>query len=181
MATRCIDYRTATQVIFQMPLTICDASQEFFYVNAHVAAEPVTLFNSGIRGQFKQRFTTPLVPSEAVSPLKGKSGASGTAKISFESAGSVMCIDATIKGFDPLIAYLYSGAAGTNGNVVVNFSSKRVSAGRFFGCGTLKELGVTDTDLAAKILDNAKNFYFNFHQDKKGSGVYNTSLRGQLE
>ena len=101
MATRCIDYRTARQLIFQMPLTICDASQEFFYVNAHVAAEPVTLFNSGIRGQFKQRFTTPLVPSEAVSPLKGKSGASGTAKISFESAGSVMCIDATIKGFDP--------------------------------------------------------------------------------
>ena len=150
-------------------------------MNAHVAAEPTKLFNSAIRGQFKQRLSTPLDPSEEVSPMKGKSGASGKAKITFESAGSVMCIDATIKGFDPLLAYLYAGATGTNGNVVVNFSSKKVSAGRFRGCGTLKDLGVTDADLAAKILDNAKNYYFNFHQDKKGSGYFKTSIRGQLE
>ena len=164
-----------------MLLTTCDASQEFFYVNAHIAATPAKLFNSSIRGQFKQSFTTPLLPKEEVSPLKGKSGASGTAKISFEAAGSIMCIDATIKGFDPLLAYLYDGDAGTNGDVVVNFSSKKVSAGRFFGCGTLKELGVADKNLAATILDNAKKFYFNFHQDKKGSGVFNTAIRGQLE
>jgi hypothetical protein len=149
-------------------------------VNAHIAATPTKLFNSAIRGQFKQRFTTPLVPGEEVSPLKGKSGASGTAKISFEAAGTVMCIDATIKGFDPRIAYLYRGAAGENGVMFVNFSSKKVSAGRFNGCGTLKELGVTDKGLAAKILDNPKNFYFNFHQDKQGSGVFNTAIRGQL-
>ena len=160
----------------QMMLIFHNALKEYFYLNAHAQG----VFNSAIRGQFIQRFTTPVGPSEVVSPMKGKTGASGTAKITVEAAGSTLCIDATIKGFDPVVAYLNYGKVGTNGPTVVDFSSKKKSAGRFLGCGKLKDVGVKDAELAAKILDKPDLFYFTFHQNKTGSGVFKNSIRGQL-
>lgn len=149
-------------------------------MSAHDAASPNALFYEVIRGQFKQRISTPVVPAEVVSPLKGKVGASGKARLSFENAGSKLCIDATINGFNPKLAYLSRALTGANGPVVVNFSSKRKAAGRFLGCIDLANLVGADADLAAKILDKPEMYYFTFHQDKKGSGVFNNSVRGQL-
>ena len=150
-------------------------------MNAHVAVDPTALFNRAIRGQLRQRFRTSVVPSEEVSPFKGKSGASGDATISFDAAGTVICIDATIKGFNPVLVHLHNGKAGSNGDVVVDFSSKKVAPGRFLGCGKLSELGVTNVLLATKILENLSNFYLNFHLGKPNTGDFNVAIRGQLE
>ena len=149
-------------------------------MNAHVAGDPTALFNRAIRGQLRQRFRTTVVPSEEVSPFKGKSGASGTATISFEAAGTVICIDATVKGFNPALVHLHNAKAGLNGDVVVDFSTKKVAPGLFLGCGKLSELGATDTLVAQKILAGPSNFYFNFHLGKPGTNDFNVAIRGQL-
>ncbi|KAI2505692.1 CHRD domain [Fragilaria crotonensis] len=150
-------------------------------VNAHVAGDPTSLFNRAIRGQVLQKFRTKVVPSEEVSPFKGKSGASGFATVSFENAGKAICIDATITGFNPVLAHLHNAKSGSNGAVVVNFTSKKVATGRFLGCGTLSELGVTDSSLASKILANPSSFYFNFHLGNPDTSDFNVAIRGQLE
>ena len=143
-------------------------------MNTHVAGDPTDLFNRAIRGQLRQRFRTGVVPSEEVSPFKGKSGASGDATISFESAVKLICIDATIKGFNPVLAHLHNGNAGSNGDVVVDFSSMKVAPGRFLGCASTSVL------LATKILENPESFYFNFHLGEPNTGDFFVAIRGQL-
>lgn len=150
-------------------------------MNAHVAGTPTALFNLAIRGQLVQSFSTDVVPSEEVSPFKGKSGTTGYATISFESAGTVVCIDATITGFDPVLAHLHNEKAGVNGPVIMDLSNKKVAPGRFLGCGTLSELGVSNVQVVAKILDIPSDFYFNFHLGKPGTSKFNVAVRGQLE
>ena len=154
--------------------------QDLFYVNAHVAGDPTALFNRAIRGQLRQRLRTTVVPSEEVSPFMGKAGASGIATISFEAAGTVICIDATVKGFAPVLAHLHNAKVGFNGGVVVNFSSMMVAPGRFLGCGTLSELGVTNALVAQTILADPSDFYFNFHLGASGTSDFNVAIRGQL-
>ena len=154
--------------------------QDLFYVKAHVAGDPTALFNRAIRGQLRQRFRTKVVPSEEVSPFKGKSGASGISTISFEAAGTVICIDATVKGFNPVLVHLHNAKASLNGDVVVDFSSKKVAPGSFLGCGKQSELGVTNALIAQKILADPSSFYFNFHLGKPGTTDVNVAIRGQL-
>jgi hypothetical protein len=51
------------------------------------------------------------------------------AAVKFESAGTEICVDATIQGFDPVLAHLHNAQPGVNGPLVVNFSSTRVAPG----------------------------------------------------
>jgi CHRD domain len=63
--------------------------------------------------------------------VAGALGASGVATIKFESAGTVICIDATIMGFDPALAHIHNAKAGSNGVLLVDFTSTKIAPGRF--------------------------------------------------
>ena len=146
-------------------------------MSAHVGItdDPAELNQKSVRGQLVQRFQTSLTSDEVVKPDLGKSGATGNASIRVQDAGKMLCIDATISNFDPKVATLQLGKAGTNGDIVSTFSGKRLSKGRFLGCV------VSSADLAAKILDKPTDYYLLFRQDVKGSGNYNNAIRGNLD
>eukprot|EP00545_Synedropsis_sp_CCMP1620_P012266 CAMPEP_0119015000 /NCGR_PEP_ID=MMETSP1176-20130426/10502_1 /TAXON_ID=265551 /ORGANISM="Synedropsis recta cf, Strain CCMP1620" /LENGTH=364 /DNA_ID=CAMNT_0006968257 /DNA_START=22 /DNA_END=1116 /DNA_ORIENTATION=+ len=151
-----------------------------FYLNAHVAPTPDSLFFQGIRGQLLQSFTSQLDAEASVAPFLGVHGSSGVSSIRFEAGGSIVCFDATIVGFDPEVAHLAYGVTGTNGNVVYDFSSLKVAPGRFFGCLSIEELGTTLAEVC-EILADGYVYYFDFHQSDIPDSIYffNT-IRGQL-
>jgi hypothetical protein len=157
--------------------------QNRFYVNAHVAASPDSLFLQGIRGQFIQQFKAILSPDTAVAPFMGVAGASGIATVSIENGGGILCFDAQIAGgFNPLVAVINFGAVGTNGDVVFNFSSTKVAVSTFFGCLTLEELGTKLEDVCELVADG-NLYYFNFHEGPPGDdngGIFLNTIRGQL-
>jgi CHRD domain len=149
-------------------------------VNARMAEN---IKNLGIRGQLVDELTTNLRRSEEVLPFKGSPGAFGEATISFEEGGKVACIDATIVGFDPMVVHLHRGLPGENtgGLAVLNFSSKRIAAGRFNGCGTLSQLGSDEgVETTASILSDPSGYYLHFHRAASGPNFF-TSIRGQLD
>ena len=153
-------------------------------MNAHVAGAPDNVKNLAIRGQLVQAFSTTLLPSEEVSPFVGKDGASGVASIKFESAGTVICVDATIQGFDPVLAHVHNAQPGVNGPLVVNFSDTKIAPGRFLGCITLSvpaEAGQPTIENVVNILDNPADYYFNFHGGVPQTSDYNIAIRGQFD
>lgn len=162
-------------------LTFYNASQEYFYVNAQVAESPESLRLRGIRGQFIQRLTTDVSADEEVGQYEQDLDASGTATISFEDGGTTICMDANITGFDPVASHFHNGPAGANGDLVADFSKFRVAPGRFLGCNTLSGLGIDDSEIASKVLDQPSDFYIQFHLGKQGSGKFNTAIRGQFD
>ena len=162
-------------------------------MNAQIAEAPTALMIRGVRGQLVQELTTHLTASEEVAPFIGMKGAHGVATISFEEAGTMVCIDATIEGFDPAVAHLVrrgsggsggSGGSNKKGTKIFNFSTKRLSPGRFNGCGSLSQLA-SDGNLAsvatvASILHDPSAFCFHFHE-AKGDNDNNHGIRGQLD
>lgn len=159
-------------------------------MNAQVASNPDSLFFQGIRGQVLQAFTAPLSPEQSIAPFMGVEGASGTATVRFESGGTVLCFDASIDGFDPMIAHLNFAAENVNGPVILDFSSTRVGTGRFFGCLTIAELGI-DIEAAKSILADGYIYNFDFHEgeappdfdftEMHGASIpYLNTIRGQL-
>ena len=145
-----------------------------------MAGSPTSLFNLAIRGQLIQKYSTKVVPSEEVSPFTGKSGASGFATVSFESGGTKACIDATIKGFDPVLAHLHNAKTGVNGGVVLDFTGEKVASGRFLGCASISEIGTGGISTVLDILADPTDYYFNFHLGATGSN-FNVAIRGQLD
>ena len=165
-------------------------SQEKFYLNAHVAAEPTALSLVTIRGQLVQKFTANLTGAKEVTPFKGPKNTSGKATVSFEEAGTVACFDASfyqtamstsVPVAPFMLAHVHMGAKGVNGAVVLEFTPTRVSAVRFFGCRTLKELGISNIQVIADILADPTNFYVNAHVGTAGTDNFNVAVRGQLE
>lgn len=154
--------------------------QDKFYLNAHVDASPDALFFQGIRGQLIQSFTAQLNPDQAASPFVGVDGSSGVATVRFEAGGTVLCFDATITGFDPNVAHIHFGEPRFNGPVIVDFSAVKVDAGRFFGCLSIGELGIT-LDAVCEILADGYIYYFNFHEDGPPENLlFLNTIRGQL-
>ncbi|KAI2501523.1 hypothetical protein MHU86_12968 [Fragilaria crotonensis] len=122
-------------------------------------------------------------PSEEVSRLWERR-ASGVATIKFESAGTVICVDATIQGFDPVLGHLHNAQSGVNGPVVVNFSSTKVAPGRFLGCITVANppvAGQPSVQTVLDILDDPSDYYFNFHAGAPQTPDFNVAIRGQLD
>ena len=146
-------------------------------MTAHVGInpDPAALNQKSIRGQFIQSFETELTKDEVVAPDVGKSGALGSASVRVQDAGKMLCIDATVTGFDPKVSDLHVGKAGSTGSKVVDFSGTKLSAGRFLGCVT------SSNTLAAVILDNPASYYLTFHQGVEGSSTYKYSIRGNLD
>lgn len=164
--------------------------QEKFFVNAHVGANLAVLSVMAIRGQLVQKFTADLIGSSNVSPYKRADNTSGKVTLSFEAAGRVVCFDAsffqtskssTVQESPFLDARVHIGAKGTNGDVVMDFSATRVSPERFFGCRTLKELGVGSVQVIADLMVDPTNYYINAHVGKSGTRNFNVAVRGQLE
>ena len=158
-----------------------DSSQELFYVNAHVARPPSPVSKHGIRGQLVQRLFTKVNNDENFDQFDVPGfKASGVATIWFENAGTRMCINATIKGYDPLIAHIHRGVPRKNGVLVANLSAQRVAARRYLGCAPFSSLGVTNSHLADNVLANPSNYYIQFHLDDVDSGLFNYAIRGQF-
>ena len=149
-------------------------------MTAHVGIndDPAKLHQLSIRGQFVQSFETSLSPGEVVAPDVGKTNAKGSASVRYQrddDARALLCLDATITGFDPKVADLHVGKAGSTGTKVVNFSTTRLSKGRFLGC-----VGSSKT-LVKAIIDNPASYYLTFHQGAEGSSTYKNSIRGNLD
>ena len=149
-------------------------------MQANVAASPSALSTRGIRGQLVQRLSTDVNTEENVSPFEVDLDAYGDVTISLEVAGTTMCIDATIKGFDPLVCHFHKGNVDKNGVLVANLSSLRVAAGRYLGCAAFSSLGISNNQLGAEFLASPSSYYIQFHQNKEGSGVFNNAIRGQF-
>ena len=165
-------------------------SKETFYLNAHVGADLSVLSLLAIRGQLVQKFSADLLGTNNVTPYKRAKNTSGRATVSFEAAGKVVCFDAsffqtskssTVQESPFIVAQIQIGAKGTNGNFVMDFSPTRVSPERFFGCQTLKELGISSVQVIADLLTDPTNYYVNAHVGKYRTSNYNVAVRGQLE
>ena len=137
----------------------------------------------GIRGQLVHELTAQVSDLQVKKPLIGVNGAHGVATVSFEEAGTVVCIDAAINGFDPVIAVL-RGGLNSKDDQIFDFSSKKLAPGRFNGCDKLSELTAPGTfanvDTVTNILSDPTAYYFQFHQAKGGS-QFNNAVRGQLD
>ena len=155
--------------------------QDLYYVNAHVGKDAST---RAIRGQLLQKFSTTVLAAEEVAPFVGQGDFFGVATIKFESAGTVICIDATITGFDPELAHLHNAQPGVNGPVVVNFSGNKIAPGRFLGCVSVvvpPAPGPPTVATVENILDDPSDYYFNFHAGLPNTAAFNVAVRGQLD
>ena len=133
----------------------------------------------GIRGQLVQGFQAVLQNQQTVAPYDNViPDASGTASMTVESAGQIICFDASIDGFDPRLAHLRVGEVGTNGNLVIDFSTTKVGTGHYMGCVPIGRLGI-DTTTVLAILAHGERYYFEFHDSESEPDFY-TTIRGQL-
>jgi hypothetical protein len=99
----------------------------------------------------------------------GDPDASGTAAV--RTRGTEVCYDLKWSGVDVTMAHIHKGAAGANGDVVVNFfaGDEPLDANSKSGCVTAKEAVVKG--LAA----NPGNYYVNLHSPEFPKGA----IRGQ--
>lgn len=160
-------------------------SKDLYYVNAHVAAAPPDVKNLAIRGQLLQKFSLTVLPSVVADPFMGKEGASGVATIKFESAGTAICIDATIIGFDPALAHIHNAKAGSNGVLVVDFTSTKIAPGRFLGCISVPLTPGVDQPasiaIVESILGDPSDYFFFVHEGIEPDLTYYNGIRAQLD
>lgn len=111
-------------------------------------------------------FVVPMSGTQEVAPVIGDPDGFGTATLTI-TPGSPPSIVWSIEAFNitlpPTAAHIHSGAAGTNGPVVVDFSAM-LSGGPVF-----------DPDLA-NVLANPAGFYVNVHTPDHTGGA----IRGQI-
>lgn len=140
-----------------------------------------SLLQQGIRGQIAQGFTAVLTAGNPVAPLLRVSEAAGTATARVENGGDSICFDASINApFNPTIGTLNFGPVGTDGNVVADFSSTKQAPGRFFGCLTLVEMGIS-LSAVCEFLADPNVYYIIFHEDgPPDSPAFMNTIRGQL-
>jgi hypothetical protein len=100
----------------------------------------------------------------------GDTDANGTAAV--KTRGTEVCYDLKWSGVDVTMAHIHKGAAGQNGDIVVNFfaSETALDASSKTGCVTAKDAVVKA--LAA----NPANYYVNLHSAEFPKGA----IRGQL-
>jgi hypothetical protein len=99
----------------------------------------------------------------------GDPNGSGTASV--KTRGTEVCYDLTWSGVDVTMAHIHTGAAGANGDVVVNFFAYEspLDASSKSGCVTAKEAVVK------ALASNPGNYYVNLHSPEYPKGA----VRGQ--
>lgn len=144
-----------------------------------MTASPGGVGPRAIRGQLLQGFMTKLSNDLTVAPYNNVvPGASGMSMLTFENEGTMACFDATINGFDPVLAHVHFGQPGSNGPIFFDFSSVKVEMGRFLGCISILDLGHTQQSVC-ELLADGYLYYFEFHQSDTEPGIF-TTIRGQL-
>jgi CHRD domain len=100
----------------------------------------------------------------------GDPDGSGTAAV--KTRGTEVCYDLKWTGVDATMAHIHKGAAGANGDIVVNFFANEspLDASSKSGCVQAKE------DVVNKIAANPANYYVNVHSPEFPKGA----IRGQL-
>jgi hypothetical protein len=138
-------------------------------------------------------FTVQLSPANEVPPVaNAESSGRGTAVITIhptrDSSGTLTAatFDFNVSMTDfpngtvIRAAHIHPGAAGVNGNPVVDTglqSAGAVTLANGSGTFTFNGVSPTSVDQANQILANPRNFYFNIHSLQNGGGV----ARGQLQ
>jgi CHRD domain len=100
----------------------------------------------------------------------GDPDGSGTAAV--KTRGTEVCYDLKWAKVDVMMAHIHKGAAGTNGDVVVNFfaGESPLDATSKTGCAT------ADAAVVKAIQANPSNYYVNLHSPEFPKGA----IRGQL-
>jgi hypothetical protein len=100
----------------------------------------------------------------------GDPDGSGTAAV--KTRGTEVCYDLKWTGVDVTMAHIHKGAAGANGDVVVNFFANEspLDASSKSGCVQAKE------SVVKAIAANPSNYYVNVHSPEFPKGA----IRGQL-
>jgi hypothetical protein len=100
----------------------------------------------------------------------GDPDGSGTAAV--KTRGTEVCYDLKWTGVDVTMAHIHKGAAGTNGDVVVNFFANEspLDANSKAGCVQAKAAVVKG------LASNPANYYVNLHSPEFPKGA----IRGQL-
>jgi CHRD domain-containing protein len=100
----------------------------------------------------------------------GDPDGSGTAAV--KTRGTEVCYDLKWAKVDVMMAHIHKGAAGTNGDVVVNFfaGESPLDATSKSGCAT------ADAAVVKAIQANPSNYYVNLHSPEFPKGA----IRGQL-
>lgn len=127
--------------------------------------------------------------NEVPAVSNAEAGASGVMNIEFnltrDGAGAITAATAsfngTLTGFPAgtaiTLSHIHTGAAGTNGTVVVNLALSPGEITLANGSGTIVKTNITMTvDLANQIIANPAGFYFNAHTALNPGGA----VRGQL-
>ncbi|HET9290187.1 MAG TPA: CHRD domain-containing protein [Actinomycetes bacterium] len=100
----------------------------------------------------------------------GDPDGSGTAAV--KTRGTEVCYDLKWTGVDATMSHIHKGAAGANGDVVVNFFANEspLDASSKSGCVQAKE------SVVKAIAANPSNYYVNVHSPEFPKGA----IRGQL-
>lgn len=117
--------------------------------------------------------STTLTPTEEVAPFFGIDGATGQADLRLNVGQRTICVDLSTSGFDLTLAHIHEGAAGTNGPVVVNFTSL-ISGDTAVGCVPVARA------LVKEISKNPADYYVNTHAGTPGTPGFLQGIRGQL-
>lgn len=160
-----------------------------FHARASAAAAALLLFLSACGGGGGQPAgTTAAVPPETLTVTLTAdqevgsivSGAIGTATLSLDRANATLSGTVSVDGVTPTAAHVHTGAAGTNGSVLLNMTVNATGA-------TLASSTLTAAQLAS--LD-AGELYVNVHSAANAAGeirgqigreVYTASLTGSQE
>ena len=117
--------------------------------------------------------STTLTPDDEVAPFVGLAGATGQADLSLNIGQRRICVDLRTSGFDLTLAHIHEAAPGTNGPVVVDFTSL-ISGDTAAGCVTV------DRALVKEISKNPADYYVNTHAGAPGTAEFFQGIRGQL-
>jgi hypothetical protein len=119
--------------------------------------------------------STPLSGAEEVNSTTGQLGAGdpdafGFASITLNPGQGEICIDATVSGTSELVgAHIHAAPAGTNGPVVVPFTT-------LIQGNTIKGCVAVDPALVKAIMKDPQAYYINVHSTEYPAGA----ARGQL-
>lgn len=117
--------------------------------------------------------STDLEPGQEVGDFDGVDGAEGTADIWLNPGLERICIDLETSDFNLVLAHIHEGERGTNGEVVVDFTSE-IEGDSAKGCVDV------DRSLVREILEDPADYYFNVHQGVPGTPEFFEGIRGQL-
>lgn len=114
-----------------------------------------------------------LEPGQEVAPFAGVDGAAGAVRLRLNPGQQQVCVDGAVDGFDPALAHIHKGAAGTNGPVVVSFDAL-LEGRRLSGCVP------ADRALIRELLTSPEEYYVNVHQGGPSTEAFFRGVRGQL-